>query len=93
MGWTEFMESGSWSVKEWEPACAMIVYGPRFFLESFFEGHIEQKYLALTNTWSLTLKSGARVCRASAGPWYHCWMWAIFSWRNSWRELRSMEYS
>ena len=57
----EFMESGSQSIKEWEPACVMIVYGPRFFLESFFKECIEQKYLALTNTWSLTLKLGARV--------------------------------
>ena len=31
MGWMEFMESGSCSIKEWELACVMIVYGPRFF--------------------------------------------------------------
>ena len=93
MGWMEFMESGSWSIKEWEPACAMIVYGPRFFSESFFEGHVEWRYLALTNTWSPTLKSGAGVHQASTGTWYHCWVWAISSQRNSRRESRSMEYS
>ena len=91
-GWTEFMELGSQSIKEWEPACVMIVYGPRFFSESFFEGHVEQKYLALMNAWSPILKSGARVHWASTGPWYHCWAWAISPQRNSCRELRSMEY-
>ena len=72
MGWIKFMELSSWSVKEWEPACVMIIYSPRFFSESFFEGCVEQRYLALMNTWSLTLKSGTRVHQASMGPWYHC---------------------
>ena len=66
---------------------------PKIFLESFFEGHIEQKYLALMNTWSSTLKSGAGVHQVSVGSWYHCLAWAISLQRNSWRELRLMEYS
>ena len=53
------MESGRWIVNDSELTCVMIGYGPRFFLESFLEGQVNQKYLALTYTWLLTLKSDA----------------------------------
>ena len=45
---TDFIVSGSQSVKEWVPGCAMIAKGPRFLSESFLEGHVDQKYLAFT---------------------------------------------
>ena len=37
----------------------MMGYGPKFFSESFLEGRVDQKYLAFTYIWSLTLKFGA----------------------------------
>ena len=61
-GWTESMESGRQIVNDSEPTCVMIRYGLRFFLESFLEGQVNWKYLALTYTWSPTLKSGAGEC-------------------------------
>ena len=63
------MESGRQIVNDSEPTCTMIRYGPRFFLESFLEGQVDQKYLALTYTWLPTLKSGTGEHLASAGPW------------------------
>ena len=36
----------------------MILYGPKFFSDSFLEGLVDLKYFALMNTWSLTLKFG-----------------------------------
>ena len=58
-GWTECMKLGRQIVNDSELTCAMIRYGPRFFLESFLEGWVDWKYLALTYTWLPTLKSGA----------------------------------
>jgi hypothetical protein len=36
----------------------MILKGPRYFLESFFEGQVVQKNFAFTKALSLTLNSG-----------------------------------
>ena len=56
-------------MNESEPTCTMMGYGPRFFSDSFLDGRIEQKYLALTKTWLPTLKSGSCDHFTSAGPW------------------------
>ena len=48
MGCTDFIVSGSRSVKEWVPGCAMIAKGLRFLSESFLEGHVDLKYFAFT---------------------------------------------
>ena len=42
-------------MKEWEPGALIILYGPRFFSDSFFDGQVVLKNLALTNTLSPTL--------------------------------------
>ena len=62
------MESGSWRVKEWVPAWAIMIYGSKFFSESFLEGLVDQKYLALSKIRSPTLKSSAEDHLASVGP-------------------------
>ena len=48
-------------MNESEPTCAMMGYGPRFFSDSFLDGRVERKYLALTKTWLPTLKSGSVI--------------------------------
>ena len=55
------MVSGRWSVKDCGLGWAIISYGPRYFLESFFDGRVIQKYCDLTNTDCPTWKSGG--CR------------------------------
>ena len=81
-GYTYFIELKSQRMKEWVPPCAMILYDPKFFLESFLEGPVEQKYFALMKPWSPTLKSIAGVHLAFTDPWYHAWVAAISSQRN-----------
>ena len=92
-GWMDFIESESWSVIKWVAAYVMIVKGTGFLSVSLLGSLVVYKYLALTKVWSLILKSGARVHLASMGPWYHSYAVVISSWRNWWRESRSMEYS
>jgi hypothetical protein len=82
-GWTEWRVSGSRSVKEWEPAWAMILKGPRYFSENFFVGRVDRKDWASTKACCPTLNSGARDQCLSAGPWYCCWPSAMRV-RNSW---------
>ena len=48
MGCTDFIVSGSQSMKKWVLGCTMIAKGLRFLLESFFEGHIDLLYLSFT---------------------------------------------
>jgi hypothetical protein len=48
----------------------MILNGLRFFSESFFEGQVEWKYLALTKTELPTSKVGMGKRQGSVGPWY-----------------------
>jgi len=48
MGCTDFMVSGSQSVKESDPGFAIISKGPKFLSESFLEGHVDLKYFAFT---------------------------------------------
>ena len=50
------------------PTLAIISKGPRFFSDNFLEGRVVWKWAALTKTLSPTLKSGAGVLLASAGP-------------------------
>src|SRR5260221_7318640 len=47
-GWTEWKCWGRRRVNECEPGMAITSYGPRFFLESFFDGLVVWKYFALT---------------------------------------------
>ena len=47
------------------------VIGANIFSESFFKGQVVWKCLALTNTLSLILKSGAGDQCLSAETWYH----------------------
>ena len=48
MGWMARIKSSSCSVNECEPTCTIMAYGLRFFSESFLDGQVDQKYLALT---------------------------------------------
>jgi len=57
-GWTALMVSGRRSVKDCRLGWAIISYGPRYFLESFFDGRVVRKYCDLTNTDCPTWKSG-----------------------------------
>ena len=68
-GCTACIKLGRQIVNESKPTCMMMGYGPRFFSESFLDGRIEWKYLALTKTWSPTLKSGKYDHFVSVGPW------------------------
>ena len=61
------MVSGSRSVTELEPACAMILKGPEDFSESLLEGHVGLKNLALTKACWPALDLGAGMHRRSAG--------------------------
>ena len=54
---------------EWDPVRAIISKGPRNFSESFLDGQVERKNLALTKACCPTLKGGAEVRRRLAGPW------------------------
>ena len=45
-----------------------MIYGSKFFSESFLEGLVDQKYLALSKIRSPTLKSSAEDHLASVGP-------------------------
>ena len=47
---TACIKLGRRIVNESEPTCMMMGYGPKFFSESFLDGRIERKYLALTKT-------------------------------------------
>ena len=64
------MVSGSQSVMELEPACAMILKGPKNFSVSLIEGQVVLNNLALTKACCPILKSGVGMCQRSAGPWY-----------------------
>jgi hypothetical protein len=51
---------GNQSIYDNGPACAIILYGPKYFSVSFLEGQVVQKNLALMNAQSpIILKSGA----------------------------------
>jgi len=47
MGWTARILSGKWRVQDKGPAWAMMLNGPRYFSDSFFEGLVVQKNFAL----------------------------------------------
>ena len=68
-GWMACSCSGSQRVNESCPTCAIMSNGPKFFSDSFFEGLVVQKYVALMKMKSPILKSGAVDRRESAGPW------------------------
>ena len=69
MGWIRRRCSGSHNVKECVPGQAMMSKGPRYFSESFLDGHVVRMYSALTNTCWPTWKSSAGKRWRSAGPW------------------------
>jgi len=48
--WVALMVSRRQSVKDCGLGWAIILYGPRYFSESFFDGRVVQKYCDLTNT-------------------------------------------
>ena len=77
--WAALMVSGRQSVKDCRLGWAIISYGLRYFLESFFDGRVVQKYCNLTNTNCLTWKSGGCCRRESAEGWYCLWALAISS--------------
>jgi len=47
-GWTARILSGKQRVQDKYPAWAMMVNGPRYFSDSFFEGLVVRKNFALT---------------------------------------------
>jgi len=53
------------------------LYGPRYFSESFFDGHVIWKYCDLTNTDCPAWKSGGCCRRESAEGLYCLWALAI----------------
>ena len=68
MGWIVWRCSGSCKVNECVLGWAMMLKGPRYFAESFLDGHVVWMYSALTNTCWPTWKSGAGKRRQSTGP-------------------------
>ena len=68
MGWTPWKVLGSWRLKEWVPAFARILKGPRNLLESLWDGQVVQKNLALTKACSPMVKFRAGDIFALAGP-------------------------
>ena len=79
MGWTALMVSRRRSVKNCGLGWAIISYGPRYFLESFFDRRVVQKYCDLTNTDSPIWKFGGCCWRESAEGWYCLWALVISS--------------
>ena len=70
-GWTAFMVSGRRRVNDCRLGWAIISYGPRYFSESFFDGHVVRKYCDLTNTGCPTWKSGG-CCRRELAKGLYC---------------------
>ena len=68
MGWIVQRCSGSRKVNECVLGQVMMSKGPRYFSESFLDGHVVRMYSALTNTCWPTWKSGAGKHQWSAGP-------------------------
>ena len=68
-GWTARSCSGSQRVNESCPTCAIISNGPNFFSDSFVDGLVVQRYVALTKMKLTILKSGAADQQESMGPW------------------------
>ena len=67
-GWMALMVSGRQSVKDCRLGWAIILYGSRYFLESFFDGRVVWKYCDLTNTDCPTWKSGGCCqCESAEG--------------------------
>ena len=68
-GCTPHIDSGSRRVNEGVPGLAMISKGPAYLLESFLDGQVVQKNLALTKTCCLTENGGDGDHWASADLW------------------------
>ena len=79
MGWTALMVSRRWSVNDYRLGWVIISYGPRYFLESFFNGRVVWKYCDLTNTDCPTWKSGCCCQQELVEGWYCLWTLAISS--------------
>ena len=78
-GWTALMVSGRWSVNDCRLGQAIILYSPRYFSESFFDGRVIRKYCDLTNTACPTWKSGGCCRRELVEGLYCLWVLAISS--------------
>ena len=68
-GCTPHIDSERRMVNEWVPGLAMISKGPAYLLESFLDGWVVQKNLALTKTCCPTENRGGGDHWASADLW------------------------
>ena len=66
---TPCIESGRQMVNEWVPGLVMISKGLVYLSESFLNGQVVQKNLALMKTCCLMENGGDRDCRALADLW------------------------
>ena len=78
-GWMALIVSGRQSMKDCGLGWAIISYGPRYFLESFFNGRVVWKYCDLMNTDSPIWKFGDCCQQESVEGWYYLWALAISS--------------
>ena len=74
-GWTALMVSGRRSVNDCGLGWAIILYGLRYFSESFFNGRVIWKYCDLTNTTCPAWKSSS-CCRQESAEGLYC-LWAL----------------
>ena len=68
-GCTPRIDSGSRRVNEWVPGLVIILKGPAYLSESFLDGRVVRKNLALTKTCCLTENGGDGDRRASVDLW------------------------
>ena len=68
-GCTPRIDLGSRRVNKWVPGLAMILKGPAYLSESFLDGQVVQKNLALTKTCCPMENGGDGDCRASVDLW------------------------
>ena len=68
-GCTPHIDSGRQMVNEWMPGLAMILKRPVYLLESFLDGQVMQKNLALTKTCCPMENRGGGDRQASAELW------------------------
>ena len=68
-GCTPRIDPGSQRVNEWVPGLAMISKGLEYLSESFLDGQVVRKNLALTKTCCLMENRGDRDHRASVDLW------------------------
>src|SRR5258707_12962637 len=69
---------------EWVPGFPIMSYGPRFFSESFLDGHLVLKNFALMEAWSPIFSSVASVLCLSTFFRYLSWPCVSFSFNSTW---------